>query len=363
MSPWRKTGSPGAGNQIQRRLTTPAAATTNHGVVRAIRLAAVLAVLPACSRPVTAAADPLPSWRDGKAKKAIFEFVERSTARDSPDRIPEAERIATFDNDGTLWAEKPIPFQLAFALDRVKALAGAHPEWKTKPPFAGLLAGDRDAVAAAGDKGVAEILAATHAGMTTEAFTALVNEWITTARHPKTGRLYTEMVYQPMLDLLAYLRGKGFRTFIASGGGVEFMRAWSERVYGIPPDQVIGSTGKLALEERDGRPVLVKRPEIDLVDDRAGKPVGIYTRIGRRPIAAFGNSDGDLEMLEWTAAGRGPRFALLVHHDDGDREVQYDRGDKLAKLDRAWDEAVERGWTVVSMKRDWATVFPGSTGK
>ena len=305
--------------------------------------------------------DPLPSWNDGPSRKAILDFVARVTREGGADFVPPPERIATFDNDGTLWSEKPVPFQLLFAFDRVKALAPQHPEWKTRAPFASLLNGDMAGVAASGEKGVLSIVAATHTGMTTDEFTSAVQDWITTARHPTTGRLYTEMVYQPMLELLAYLRANGFKTFIVSGGGVEFMRPWAERVYGVPPEQVVGSAGKTRLEMRDGRPVLLKLPELDLLDDKEGKPVGIQSRIGRRPIAAFGNSDGDLQMLQWIAAGAGARFALFVHHDDAEREFAYDRADKLQQFDKGWDEAIAKGWTVVSMKSDWKTVYPAVT--
>jgi hypothetical protein len=244
-----------------------------------------------------------------------------------------------------------------FLTDRVKALAPQHPEWKTRQPFASLLEGDIEAVAATGEKGAMDLLLATHTGMTTEEFNKTVADWIATAKHPKTGRLYTEMVYQPMLELLAYLRANAFKTFIVSGGGVEFMRPWTEKVYGIPPEQVIGSSVRLKFEMRDGRPVLLKLPAVDLIDDNEGKPVGIESRIGRRPIAAFGNSDGDLQMLQWTTAGSGSRFALIVHHDDGAREWAYDRKSHVGRLDKAWDEAVVKGWTVVSMKDDWKGVF------
>jgi phosphoserine phosphatase len=251
-----------------------------------------------------------------------------------------------------------LPFQLFFAFDRVKAMASDHPEWRTREPFASLLKGDMAAVAASGEKGILQIVAATHTGMTTEEFSGAVQEWIATARHPQTKRLFTEMVYQPMLELLAYLRTNGFKTYIVSGGGVEFMRPWAERVYGIPPEQVIGSSGKLKLEVRDGRPVLVKLAEIELVDDKEGKPVGIHSRIGRRPIAAFGNSDGDLQMLQWAMAGPGARLALFVHHDDAEREFAYDRHDKLQQFSIGWDEALAKGWTVVSMQKDWSSIFP-----
>jgi len=311
--------------------------------------------VPAASAP--ASPDILRSWNDGAAKRAIVDFVNRVT-RDGADFVPPAERIATFDNDGTLWAEKPLPFQLIFAFDRVKDMAPQHPEWRSEEPFASLLKGDMAAVAASGQKGILQLVAATHTGMTTDEFSQAVTEWITTARHPVTKRLYAEMIYQPMLELLTYLRGNGFKTYIVSGGGVEFMRPWAERVYGIPPEQVVGSGGKLKLEVRDGRPVLIKLPEIDLIDDKEGKPVGIQTRIGRRPIAAFGNSDGDLQMLQWATAGPGARFALFVHHDDATREFAYDRDDKLQKFSVGWDAALANGWTVVSMQKDWNTIFP-----
>jgi len=319
-------------------------------------LAAGLAL--ACAQSAPSVQDPLPSWNDTGPKKAIIAFVEKVTKEGSPDFVPVPERIATFDNDGTLWAEKPVPFQLLFAVEQVKQLAPQHPEWKTKEPFASLLKGDLARVAATGEKGLMEIVTATHAGMTTDEFSRSVQEWIASAKHPKTGRLLTATVYQPMLELLAYLRAKGFKTFIVSGGGVEFMRPWTERVYGIPPEQVVGSAGKLKLETRDGKPVLVKLPAIDFIDDKEGKPIGIQSRIGRRPIAAFGNSDGDLQMLQWAMAGEGARFALFVHHDDSQREYSYDRADRLQQFDKGWDEAIAQGWTVVSMKDDWNTVFP-----
>jgi hypothetical protein len=327
-----------------------------HVITAAFGIALASAVLPV--RAPTVVADPLPSWNEGAARKAIVAFVDRVTKTGGPDFVPVAERIAVFDNDGTLWSEKPVPFQVLFAFDRVKALAPTHPEWQTTEPFASVLKGDMAGVAASGEKGVLQIVAATHAGMTTDEFTQAVQEWMATARHPQTKRPYTGMVYQPMLELLAYLRANGFKTFIVSGGGVEFMRPWTERVYGIPPEQVVGSAGKMKLDVRDGKPVLVKLPEIDLIDDKEGKPVGIQSRIGRRPIAAFGNSDGDLQMLQWATAGPGARFALFVHHDDEDRELAYDRGDKLQTFCTGWDEAVARGWTIVSMKDDWKTIHP-----
>jgi phosphoglycolate phosphatase-like HAD superfamily hydrolase len=309
--------------------------------------------------PADAQEDPLPSWNDGAAKSAIVDFVEAVTTDGGPEYVPPAERIATFDNDGTLWAEQPIYFQFAFAFDRVKALEPQHPEWKQTQPFKAILEGDLAALMASGQKGLLEIIAATHAGMTTEEFSAIVADWLATARHPRFERPYTELVYQPMLELLAYLRERGFKTFIVSGGGVEFMRVFAERVYGIPPEQVVGSSGMVKFEMRpDGKPVLMKTAEVEFVDDGPGKPVGINRFIGRRPIAAFGNSDGDLEMLQWTTAGDGPRFGLIVHHTDAERERAYDRYSHIGKLDEALDEAEASGWTVIDMRSDWKTIFP-----
>jgi phosphoglycolate phosphatase-like HAD superfamily hydrolase len=302
-------------------------------------------------------ADELPSWNDGAAKRAIVEFVARVTTDGGPDFVPVAERIATFDNDGTLWCEQPMYFQLAFALDRVRAIAPQHPEWKDKEPFKSVLAGDLKSVLAGGEQSAAAVVMATHAGMTTDEFAAAVREWLRTARHPRFNRPYNECVYQPMLELLAYLRAHGFKTFIVSGGGVEFMRAWAEDAYGILREQVVGSSGKLKYELRDGKPAIVKLPEMDFIDDKAGKPVGIQTFIGRRPILAFGNSDGDFEMLEWTTAGGGPRLGLLVHHTDAEREYAYDRDSHIGQLKRGLDEAAKRGWIVVDMKQDWNTIF------
>ncbi len=303
-------------------------------------------------------ADPLSSWNDGKAKQSIIEFVAKVTKKGSTDFVPAAERIAVFDNDGTLWAEQPMYFQLFFAIDRVKALAPQHPEWKDKEPFASLLKGDVKAALAGGEHAILEIVMATHAGMTTAEFEKIVKDWIATAKHPTTKRPYTEMVYQPMLELLAYLRANGFKTFIVSGGGIEFMRPWTEKVYGIPPEQVIGSSIKTKFEMRDGKPVLVRLPELNFFDDKEGKPVAINQHIGRRPIAAFGNSDGDLQMLQWTTAGQGPRFALYVHHTDAEREWAYDRKSSIGRLDKGLDEAQEKGWTVVDMKQDWKVIYP-----
>ena len=305
-----------------------------------------------------AQSDPLPSWNAGPHKEAIFAFVRAVTVTSSPKFVPPQERIATFDNDGTLWGEWPMYVQAAFTFDRVKALAPQHPEWTSREPFASVLKGDRSAVLAGGHRALLEIWLATHAGMTSEAFDQTVKDWIATARHPKTGRLYTEMVYQPMLELLAYLRANGFKTFIVSGGGVEFMRPWTETAYGIPPEQVIGSSIKTRFAMRNGKPVLMRLPEVNFDDDNEGKAVAIDRNIGRRPIAAFGNSDGDLQMLQWTAAGPGPRFCLFVHHTDAVREYAYDRNSPLGTLDQGLDEAARRGWTVVDMKKDWNTIYP-----
>ena len=302
--------------------------------------------------------DPLPSWNEGKTKQAILRFVKQVTTPGDTRFVPRPERIAVFDNDGTLWIEQPMYVQLQFAIDRVKALAPEHPEWKKQEPFKSVLEGNLDAVLAGGEKMLLEIIMATHAGVTTEQFSAIVANWMATARHPKTGRPYTEMVYQPMLELLTYLRGHGFKTFIVSGGGIEFMRPWTEKVYGIPPEQVVGSSIKTVLQMRDGKPVLVRLPELNFIDDKAGKPVGINQHIGRRPIAAFGNSDGDLQMLQWTTAGNGPRLALIVHHTDADREWAYDRSSHIGRLDKALVEAQKNGWVVMDMKRDWKRVFP-----
>jgi phosphoglycolate phosphatase-like HAD superfamily hydrolase len=307
---------------------------------------------------VAQAADALPSWNDGKVKQSIVDFVAKVTKAGSPDFVPPPQRIATFDNDGTLWAEQPMYFQIAFALDRVKALAPQHPEWQTKEPFASLLKGDLKGAPAGGEASILTIVGATHSGITTQEFEQAVTAWVATALHPKTKRPYTEMVYQPMLELLAYLRAHGFKTYIVSGGGADFMRVFSERVYGIPPEQVVGSTGKVKFELRDGKPVLVKLPELQLVDDKEGKPMGIHQFIGRRPVLAFGNSDGDLQMLQWTAAGSGPRFMGLIHHTDADRESAYDRQSSIGHLEKALDEAQAKGWAVVDMKGDWKTIFP-----
>jgi phosphoglycolate phosphatase-like HAD superfamily hydrolase len=325
-----------------------------------------LALVVACVFATAAyAADPLPSWNDGKAKQSIVAFVEKVTTPGSPDFVPVPERIAVFDNDGTLWCEQPMPVQVQFALDRVKALAPQHPEWKDKEPFASLMKGDVKTAFAGGERALMELLAVTHTGMTSEEFTQVVKEWIATAKHSTTGRRFLDMTYQPMLEVLSYLRANGFKTFIVSGGGIEFMRPWVEAAYGVPPEQVVGSSIKTKFEMRDGKPVIVRLPELNFVDDKAGKPIGIYEHIGRRPIAAFGNSTGDQQMLEYTHGGPGARFELLVLHDDAAREFAYGpaRGLPDAKLGGAVTPALDElakksGWTVVSMKDDWKQVFP-----
>jgi hypothetical protein len=303
------------------------------------------------------APDPLPSWNDTGPKKAIIAFVGKVTTPGTSDFVAPPERIATFDNDGTLWVEQPMYVQMVFALDRVNELAPQHPEWKTKQPFKAVLEKDFKGLATQGEKGLVQLIAATHTGMTTDQFNTIVSAWIAKAHDPRFKKLYTELAYQPMVELLAYLRANGFKTYIVSGGGVEFMRSWTERVYGVPPEQVVGSSGKLKFEMRDGKPALIKLPEIELIDDKEGKPVGIQQRIGRVPIFAFGNSDGDQQMLEWTAAGSGARFMGLVHHTDAVREYAYDRNSSVGKLDTALTEATAKGWTVVDMRNDWRKVF------
>lgn len=305
-----------------------------------------------------ASGDPLPSWNEGTTKQAIVAFVKAVTTEGGADFVPVAERIATFDNDGCLWSEQPLYFQLLFALDRIKALAPQHPEWKTTQPFQAVLEDDKKALVAAGEHGLLELIAASHGGMTTVAFEKIVKDWLATARHPRFKRPYTELVFQPMLELLAYLRANGFKTFITSGGGIEFMRPWTETVYGIPPEQVIGSMIDVKFEMRDDGPVLVRQPTINFIDDKAGKPVGIHRFIGRRPIAAFGNSDGDLQMLQWAAAGKGRSFQLYVHHTDAEREWAYDKDSHIGRLKEGLVEAKKNGWTVVDMKKDWKVIYP-----
>jgi phosphoserine phosphatase len=322
---------------------------------------AMLPLLAASLRSTSAVAqarDPLPSWSEGATKASILDFVARITTQGGPDFVPVEQRIATFDNDGTLWVEQPMYVQLAFALDRVKAMAPMHPEWKTKQPFAGVLDGDLKAVMASGEKGLVELIMVTHAGMTTAEFEKIVTDWLATARDPRFKRPYTELVYLPMLELLAYLRANGFKTFIVSGGGIEFMRPWTERIYAVPPEQVVGSSIKTRFEIKDGTPTLFRLAEINFIDDKTGKPIGINEHIGRRPIAAFGNSDGDLEMLQWATLGAsGARFGLIVHHTDAEREYAYDRQSHFGKLDAALNAATLNKWTVVDMKKDWKRIF------
>jgi len=303
------------------------------------------------------AADSLPSWNDTASKQSIVNFVEKVTTPDSPDFVPPAERIAVFDNDGTLWAEQPMYFQLLFTFDRIKQLAPENPHWQDTEPYASVLKGDVKSALSGGKKALFEMLMTAHAGMTTEEFSEIASDWLATAKHPTTSRAYTEMVYQPMLELLSYLRANDFKTWIVSGGGIEFMRPWVEHVYGIPPEQVVGSSIKTKYEVNNGKPEIVRLPELDFLDDKAGKPVAINQHIGRRPIMAFGNSDGDFEMLEWTTAGKGARLGLIVHHTDAEREWAYDRESHIGKLDRGLDEAAERNWVLINMKDDWKTIF------
>lgn len=317
-----------------------------------------LALAVPVARPALGQSDPLPSWNDGATKRAIIEFVDKVTKQGSPDFVPPAERIATFDNDGTLWCEQPLYVQIVFAVDRVRTFAATHPEVKDQPLFKAALEGDLKAVLSVSACDRLQFLATSHTGMTTDEFTAIVNDWLKTAKHPRFKRPYTDLVYQPMLELLVYLRANHFKTFIVSGGGIEFMRPWADSVYGIPPEQVVGSSIKLRYELRDGQPTLFRLAEINFVDDKAGKPVGIQQAIGRRPIAAFGNSDGDYEMLRWVTSGPGPRFGLIVHHTDATREYAYDRDSAVGRLVKALDEAPERGWVVTDMKNDWNIVFP-----
>jgi phosphoserine phosphatase len=324
---------------------------------RLARAVAALATLVVAGAAL-AQSDPLPSWNEGTAKARIVGFVQAVTEQGGKDYVPPADRIAVFDNDGCLWSEQPAYFQLLFAIDRVKALAPTHPEWKTRQPFKAVLEGDMKALAAAGEKGLLELVMATHAGNTADEFTHIVRDWLATARHPKFKRPYTELVYQPMLELLAYLRANGFQTWIVSGGGIEFLRVFAEERYGVPPQQVVGSSVKTKYEVRNGKPAIVRLPQIDFIDDKAGKPVGIHKFIGKRPIAAFGNSDGDFEMLEWVTAATSARLGLIVHHDDAEREFAYDRKSAVGRLDRGLDEGPKRGWTILSMKNDWRTVYP-----
>jgi len=326
----------------------------DHRITNALLAVLLAAFVPGCA----ASQDPLPSWNDGSTKKAILEFVAAVTEKGGKDYVEPAERIAVFDNDGTLWVEYPMYTQALFAFDRVKKLAPEHPEWKTKQPFKGVLKGDMKAVGASGMKGLMEIVMATHSGMTAAEFEKTVTDWLATHKQPKFKRLYTELVYQPQLELLAYLRANGFRTFIVSGGGIAFMRPISEKTYGIPPEQVVGSSVVAEFQIKDGKPALVRQPKIDFINDKAGKPVGIYQHIGRRPILAFGNSDSDMQMIEYTMAGEGRRLGLFVHHTDAEREYAYDRKSHVGTLDKALDQADANDWIIVDMKNDWKTVFP-----
>jgi phosphoglycolate phosphatase-like HAD superfamily hydrolase len=343
-----------------------------HALSRLALLASLLAALGGCaSAPGTdtaaatqpagtaSAATALPSWRDGAARQTIVRFVEAVTRQGTPEYVPPAERIAVFDNDGTLWSEQPLYFQFFFLLDQVRAVAPQHPEWKNNPAFKALMANDMAALMRE-EKRLLPLIATANAGMTVDEYDRTIRAWLDSARHPKFNRRYTDLVYQPQLELLSYLRANGFKTFIVSGGTIEFMRPWAERVYGIPPEQVVGSTQTVTYEVRNGQPTLVRGPKLEFINDGPGKPVGIYRQIGRRPILAVGNSDGDLQMLQYTMAGTGQRLAVLVHHDDAEREFAYDRKSGIGKLDKALDEALTRGWTVISMKQDWARIYPST---
>lgn len=325
-------------------------------MLRRVRFA-VLIVVALAVEPVSAA-DPLPSWNDTPTKQAIIAFVEKVTKEGSPDFVPIEERVATFDNDGTLWSEKPLYFQLVFALDRVKAVVEKNPELKDKEPYKSVLAGETSNLIKAGEKAFDDMIMKTHAGMSTEEFAILVEKWLKTAKHPRFNRPYTDLIYQPMLELLAYLRAKGFKTFVVSGGGIEFMRVWTRKAYGIPPWQIVGSSNRIKYELRDGEPILMRLPEINFIDDGPGKPVGIETYIGKRPIMAFGNSDGDYEMLRYAMAGKGPRLGLIVHHTDAVREWAYDRDSDVGRLVRGLDDAHKYGWLIMDMKKDWKVIYP-----
>jgi phosphoserine phosphatase len=322
----------------------------------AVALVALLLVVPASAQE----SDPLPSWNDGPTKEAIVAFVEKVTDEGGADYVPPADRIATFDNDGNLWAEKPVYFQLLFAIDRVKALAPEHPEWKDKQPFKAAIEGDMETLAKSGHEGIGELVMASHAGMSTQQFQQIVSDWLTTAEHPRFKRKYTDLVYQPMLELLSYLRNNGFTTYIVSGGGIEFVRNFSEEKYGIPPAQVVGSSIKTKYEVIDGEPTLMRLAEMNFINDKEGKPIGINQHIAQRPIFASGNSDGDYQMLEWTTAGEGPSFGLILHHTDPEREYAYDRNSSVGRLDKALADAPAKGWVVIDMKNDWSRVFPAA---
>jgi phosphoglycolate phosphatase-like HAD superfamily hydrolase len=302
--------------------------------------------------------DPLPSWNDGPNKQAIIEFVTKTTDQNQATFIPPTRRIATFDNDGTLWSEQPLYFQAIYIFDRIRELAPEHPEWQQNEPYASVLNGDSKSALAGGKQALLEMLMGTHAAVTASEFSESVADWLAAARHPDSGQPYTAMVYKPMLELLDYLRDNDFKVFIVSGGGIDFLRVFAEEVYGVPPEQVVGSSLKAKYEIRNGLPVIVKQAELDFIDDKAGKPVGIHRYIGRRPILAVGNSDGDFEMLEWTSAGKGPSLAMIVHHDDAEREWAYDRESHIGRLVRGLDEGPQRGWKIISMKNDWNLIYP-----
>lgn len=330
-------------------------------------LAAVMIVTISCNQQqpktattpeTTTATDPLPSWNEGPTKKSIIDFVTKTTKEGGADFVPVADRIACFDNDGTLWTESPVPFQLLFVMDRIKAMAPQHPEWNKKQPYKGILEGDVKTALAGGEKALVELMMTTHAGLTTEAFDQHVKDWMATATHPKTGKHYNEMVYQPMLELLDYLRANGYKTFIVSGGGIDFMRVWVEEAYGIPPYQVVGSSGNVSYDTTGAQPVLNKIPGINFVDDKLGKPVGIHQHIGKRPVFTAGNSDGDYAMLQYTSTGAGPRFGLYIHHTDSLREFAYDRQSHLARLSMGLDDAPKYKWVIADMQKDWKKVYP-----
>ncbi len=307
----------------------------------------------------SATADPLPSWNEGQSKKTIVDFVTKTVTEGGPDFIPVADRIACFDNDGTLWSEQPLYFQFAFALDQIKAMAPQHPEWKTKQPFKALLEGDLKTALAGGERAILDIVMATHSGMSTEEFEQKVKDWMASAKHPKTGKPYNKMIYQPMVELLSYLRANGYKTFIVSGGGVDFMRPWVEQAFGIPPDQVIGSSGKVKYEVKEGKAALIKLAELNFIDDKEGKPVGIHQYIGKRPVFTGGNSDGDYAMLEWTSTASGyPRLGMIVHHTDSVREWAYDRQSHIGRLDKGLDDAAKYNWTIVDMRAEWNKIYP-----
>jgi phosphoserine phosphatase len=331
---------------------------SSHPAIRHAR-SVVLSLLFLSATAASQAANPVPSWNEGIAKGSILAFVERVTREGGVDFVPVEERVAVFDNDGTLWSEQPLYFQLTFAVDRVRALAPQHPEWASQQPFQAVLEGDHETLASSGMEGLMQLILETHAGMSGDEFGAIVKQWVKNARHPRFERPYTELVYQPMLELLEYLRSNGFKVYIVSGGGLAFMRAFAEEVYGVPPEQVVGSTIATRFELREGVPVIVRLPKIDFIDDKEVKPVAIHKFIGRRPLAAFGNSDGDLQMLQYTAGREEPSFGLIVHHTDAEREWAYDRDSHIGRLDKALKEGRSRGWTIVDMKKDWKTIYSG----